>query len=145
MENTDIILDNFIKHLKKFINALKSLNMIPFINNNYDLIMIGIDMNEKKIIHIFINEILQYEKQIINKDEQFFLNFDFNKKYENLNKEINDVDKNDIQIDQILQFKNIWMKLTQNNKDVIINYMILLCKLTKAYKKEYDKLVYNDI
>ena len=107
MDNKEIILDNFIKHFKKFINALKSLNMIPFINNNYDLIMLGIDMNEQQIIHIFMNEILQYEKQINNKDEQFFLNFDFNKKYKNINNELNTINKNDIQFDQILQFKNI--------------------------------------
>lgn len=145
MDNKEIILDNFIKHFKKFINALKSLNMIPFINNNYDLIMMGIDLNEQQIIHIFMNEILQYETQINNKDEQFFLNFDFNGKYKNLNKEMNEVSKNDVQFDQILQFKNIWLNLSQNNKDVIMNYMILLCKLTKAYKKEWDKKVYNDI
>ncbi len=139
MDNKEIILENFTKHFKKFIYALKSLNMIPFINNNYEAIILGIDINEQKIMHIFMNEILQYEQQINARDENFFLNFDFNKKYNNLNNEINKVNNNDIKVDQILQFKNIWLKLTQNNKDVIINYMILLCKLSKAYKKEWDK------
>ena len=140
MSNLEVIEECFIKHFKKFIQSLESTKSIPFVSDNYDAIMLGIDFNHKKIIHVFMNEILQYEQQINNRDEQFFLNFDFNKKYSNLNNEINDIDKNDISIDNIFQFKDNWRHLSEHNKNVIIDYMILLCKLAKAYKKEFDNL-----
>lgn len=140
MSNLEVIEECFIKHFKKFIQSLKSTKSIPFVSDNYDAIMLGIDFNHKKIIHVFMNEILQYEQQINNRDEQFFLNFDFNKKYSNLNNEINDIDNNDVSIDNIFQFKDNWRHLSEHNKNVIIDYMILLCKLAKAYKKEFDNL-----
>lgn len=140
MSNLEVIEECFIKHFKKFIQSLASTKSIPFVSDNYDAIMLGIDFNHKKIIHVFMNEILQYEQQINNRDDQFFLNFDFNKKYSNLNNEINDIDNNDVSIDNIFQFKDNWRRLSEHNKNVIIDYMILLCKLAKVYKKEFDNL-----
>lgn len=140
MSNLEVIEECFIKHFKKFIQSLASTKSIPFVSDNYDAIMLCIDFNHKKIIRVFMNEILQYEQQINNRDDQFFLNFDFNKKYSNLNNEINDIDNNDVSIDNIFQFKDNWRHLSEHNKNVIIDYMILLCKLAKAYKKEFDNL-----
>lgn len=130
----------FIIQLKDMITALKDINQIEFINNNYDIIKIGIDLNKHKIIRGFIKEILPYSNKIYDRDYNFFLNFDFNNKYKNLNNNINKSCNSDISIDRIFQFKDSWNKLTEYNKNIIIDYMIILCRIADKYRITFDKL-----
>lgn len=130
----------FIIQLKDMITALKDINQIEFINNNYDIIKIGIDLNKHKIIRGFIKEILPYSNKIYDRDYNFFLNFDFNNKYKNLNNKINKSCNSDISIDRIFQFKDSWNKLTEYNKNIIIDYMIILCRIADKYRVTFDKL-----
>lgn len=141
MSKLELLESSFISKFKQFIQSLNKSNAIPFITQYYDVIMVGIDFNEKQILRTFISDILQYEDQIKNKDENFFLKYDFNSKYKDLNSDINQsISKNDVNIDFIFQFKNNWRQLTENNKNTIFNHMILLCKIARAYKIEWDKL-----
>lgn len=141
MSKLELLESSFISKLKQFIVSLNKSNAIPFITNNYDVLILGIEMNSKKIIHVFINDILKFENQINNKDENFFLKYDFNNKYKDLNSGINNsINTQDVNIDFIFQFKNNWKQLSEHNKNVIFDYMILLCKIVKAYKKEWDNL-----
>ena len=141
MSKLELLENSFINKFKQFIQSLNKSNAIPFITNNIDVIILGIDLNGKKILHTFMNDVLQYEKQIINKDENFFLKYDFNNKYKDINSGINsNISKQDVNIDFIFQFKNNWRQLSDHNKNVIFDYMILLCKIAHAYKIEWDKL-----
>lgn len=141
MSKLELLESSFITKFKQFIQSLNKSNAIPFITNNYDIIMVGIDFNSRKIVHTFMNDVLQYENQIKSKDENFFLKYDFNSKYKDLNSEIsNNISKQDVNIDFIFQFKNNWKQLSEHNKSVIFDYMILLCKIARAYKKEWDEL-----
>ena len=141
MSKLELLESSFISKFKQFIQSLNKSNAIPFITQYYDVIMVGIDFNEKQILKTFISDILQYEDQIKNKDENFFLKYDFNSKYKNLNSGITqNISKSDVNIDFIFQFKNNWQQLSENNKNAIFNHMILLCKIAHAYKVEWDKL-----
>jgi len=80
-------------------------------------------INYTKFIDIFCIKILmKYEKQIMNGEESFFME----KNYDD------DLD-DDSYFDYIEPIKSIWNELADKNKNTIKQYMKILCQLSQQY------------
>jgi len=84
--------------------------------------------NLEMFIIIFINKVLPYQNEIKNKNEDFFLKKSYN----------GDTDNDNSIIDKIFEFKNIWKKLGNHNKEIIFQYMILLCGIANTYYEKFS-------
>jgi len=82
-----------------------------------------IKSNPEKIMTAFIIHILPYKDKIDAGDEDFFLN----KSYEKEAKGDDEV------INKIFKFKDIWKQLTDDNKNIVIQYMMCLCYYAQLY------------
>ena len=80
-----------------------------------------IKFNPKKILNIFKQYLVLYRQKIEEKNEDFFLENDYDivKKYND--KEIFDI---------INKIKKYWMTLNKNNKDKIWAYLLLLTQIS---------------
>ena len=80
-----------------------------------------IKFNPKKILNIYKQYLVLYRKKIEEKNEEFFLENDYDivKKYND--KEIFDI---------INKIKKYWMTLNKNNKDKIWAYLLLLTQIS---------------
>jgi hypothetical protein len=79
--------------------------------------------NKTKFIDIFVNKVLQYKDKIDNSDEEFFLR----KSYDD------DVESDNSLMNKVFEFKSIWMDLKKENKELVIQYMQILCELSQNY------------
>jgi hypothetical protein len=112
-----------------------------FIN---DLIQTFPDDMEFKMYHIGLTSILKnsptlildvfqkqvvdpYESYIMNKNDQFFLNHEYNDLKESGGASVSLV---------INKIKNYYTNMSQNDKDIIMKYMMVLTRLCKVYSKE---------
>jgi hypothetical protein len=75
--------------------------------------------------------ILPNKIHIDNKDENFFLNYEITKK---------SVRDNNNLLNKIFKLKKIWRTLDYKNKNIIIEYLQLLC----IYSEEYFKYIDNN-
>lgn len=91
-----------------------------------------VDEGSKVMIDTFTLNVLKYEEQIMEGDENFFMGNNYS--------DITQNDKN--MINKMFEFKSIWKILTENNKNVIIKYMQLLCQISRAY---FEIVVENKI
>lgn len=78
-----------------------------------------IRINSEVIIETFAINVLKYEEHIMNDNDDFFLGY-------------NDFDSNDAM--KVFEFKSIWNKLNDQNKDTIRAYMKLLCQIASVYR-----------
>lgn len=119
------IVNKFIYVFKSLIENIKLLcpkNSI--INNNAKLIDSFVNSNKDLIIRIYCAKVLIYES-VFNKDpNEFLLTHDFGEDFKELN---------EVPIDQIFTFKNIWNSLSDDNKTILINYIKGLNKLAHKY------------
>lgn len=72
-------------------------------------------INKTMVIDNFILNLLCYEEQINSRDDKFFLNFN-----------IDGLKENDKLVMQITQLKNIWPKITDEEKKKVFDYLIVL-------------------
>lgn len=79
-------------------------------------------MNKNKFIDMFVLNVLVHKNEIMAGNDSFFLK----KSYDN------EIDKQ--YSSSIFEFKDIWVKLSPQNKNVIIQYMQILCMLAEEYK-----------
>ena len=79
--------------------------------------------NKIKFIEIFVAKVLRYKSDIDSGNEDFFLH----KSYDS------DLDKDNSLISKVFEFKNIWVQLKQENKDLVKQYMQILCELAQNY------------
>jgi len=79
--------------------------------------------NKLKIMDGFVAKVLKYKNEIDMGDENFFLS----KSYDN------DMEEHISFINKIFEFKTIWGQLKRENKDLVIQYMQLLCELAQRY------------
>lgn len=79
--------------------------------------------NKTKFIEVFVGRVLQYKEQIDEGKEEFFLG----KSYDN------DMDSDNPMLSKIFEFKTIWKDLKRENKDLVIQYMQILCQLAQNY------------
>jgi hypothetical protein len=119
----DVLLVEFNDICLKFIEQIACICPDSVIANNTDIIRRIIHTTPVKIIDIFVLYILKYKPHIDARNEQFFLEGMF----------ADDThDDNDI-ITKIFEFKTLWRTLSDNNKDVVIQYMQILCQLALEY------------
>lgn len=78
--------------------------------------------NAKKFIELFCLKVLQYKDQIDAGNETFFLKKDYK----------NDLDDDDI-LSHVISMKNVWTQLKQENKQIVIMNMQMLCELAQQY------------
>lgn len=82
-----------------------------------------VDEGSKVMIDTFTLNVLRYEEQIMAGNEDFFMGNNYS-----------DITQNDRNmVNRMFEFKSIWKILTENNKNVIIKYMQLLCQISRAY------------
>ena len=126
--SVDQIVDDFNSTLSDLISNLADVCPDNIISDNRDLIkkMLSRNENKRKAIDVFVAKVLIYKSEIDNGDESFFLN----KSYNN---DIGDVDNGSSITNKIFEFKNIWVKLSHENKQFVIQYMQLLCLLAQNY------------
>lgn len=79
--------------------------------------------NKTKFIEIFVGKILQYKDKIDAGDENFFLGKSYN----------DDLKSNNSMLDRVFEFKTIWVDLKKENKELVIQYMQILCQLAQNY------------
>ena len=85
--------------------------------------------NKAKFIDIFVAKILQYKDKIDAGDESFFLNRDYS----------GDMDGDNTILNHVLNFKKLWTKLTDTNKQMVIMHMQILCDIAAIYFELRDK------
>lgn len=81
---------------------------------------LGNVISQKPIITLFMENVQNYENQIMNKDESYFMKWDN-------------------QLIQSLKLKDYYYKLNKQNKDVIWQYIQTLYLLSHGYHKENSK------
>ena len=107
------IVNKFIYVFKSLIENIKLLcpkNSI--INNNANLIDSFVNNNKDLIIRIYCAKVLIYEVEFNKNPNEFLLTHDFGEDFKELN---------EVPIDQIFTFKNIWNSLSDENKNILIN------------------------
>lgn len=114
----------FNKQLKELVDKLNI--MIP---NNEDLKlaknMFHVPIMTKENIYIehFYQNVKEYESQIMNKNEDFFINFDISQIF-NITNEINEKHN---------EAKNLWNNFDSQSKNALWQYVQVLFKLAKKY------------
>lgn len=79
--------------------------------------------NFTKFIDLFTTKILQYKDEIENSPEIFF-----NRDYES---ELKNYDTS--YLEKIISLKSVWNKLKNENKNIVVSYMNILCDLSQEY------------
>lgn len=80
-----------------------------------------IKYNAKKFMIEFYNNLYKYKKEIINKDENFFL------------EKIHNLDNNS-NLKKIIDLKDLWINLNDNNKDILwLYFQVLITLIDKEY------------
>ena len=101
-------------------NLLKLTNNDTYIKVNLNKIDSYINLvGLKTVVLLFNKELSVYEKQLLSKDENFFLNLE-------------------IEVDQLKTLgntlKNIYKETSEENKNMMYQYVILLYKLSSKVK-----------
>lgn len=93
------------------------------ISNNIGNLKMIIRSHPTKVIELFIIYVLPDKDKIDEGNNDFFLN----KSYEDV------VEKTEIPVGNIFEFKNIWYKLKYENQELVKQYMQLLCYHAQEY------------
>lgn len=93
--------------------------------NNIDTLEMIIRKSETKrrLIELFVGNVLQYKEKIESGDESFFLK----KTYED------HLEGNEYYISKVFEFKNIWHELSPDNKRIVKEFMSILLILGQEY------------
>ena len=124
------LLSAFNNYLEEFVNEL--IKILPE-ENDFKVFKNAIfalrKVNPRQIHTIYKSYIENYRDKILIKDEQFFIKTDYSEIIDTIDEEQTTVSKADISqiIDRI---KGYWTTLSENNKDSIWQYMLLLLKLS---------------
>lgn len=124
-ESTKEIVKIFNKNLLELVTQLAEIAPKSTIAKNIPNMKFAMSSSPKKIIEMFVVNVLKYKPQIDEGDEEFFLNKDY--------EDIAEMDKDNTQ--RIFEFKDIWKQLTFENKQTVIQYMQCLCALSQEYFK----------
>ena len=124
---------NTISNLGKFnltiINLVDDL-IILFPNKNYLKIFktkfeLLIKYNPKLSYNLFKSEVYIFKKQIVEKDSNFFLKKEYSDRLENY-----DINSN-WTLDKVLDIKNLWINISEENQNTIWLYFNVLIKLSE--------------
>jgi len=123
------LIENFNKYsliLSEFLIHVSNKTTFIIYNN---FINQAVSTQPIKLIDSFVISVLKYESKIMDDDEKFFLNKDYDDDVKG--------DKEDIRC--IVEIKNIWSVLDSDNKAQIKSYIKLLCRISRKYFNLIDK------
>jgi hypothetical protein len=104
--------------LKDLITVFPDDKDLKLFKNSFNLLKIN---STEKPCRLYYSVIQEYKQNIFNKDESFFLDKDYS-----------DIIKDDVDINNSLiqKLKENWLYLDKDQKNIVWNYLILLCKLS---------------
>lgn len=125
------VVDDFNRTVIDLCNSVAAVCPTSIVGRNIKDITKAVKnrQNRTKFIDIFVAKVLVYKDKIMAGDESYFLN----KSYDE------DLDGQDYG-SSVFEFKDIWSGLKQDNKNLVIQYMQILCLLAENYFAEYFKL-----
>lgn len=118
--NTQV--QNLIDDLKNLYPNEKDINLF---REKFKLVKFA---NPRIIIENFIVYVYPYKEFIMNKNEKYFIEED-----NSINREC---DKNEISLTKVINFKKLWEKTSDKNKDAIWKYFQVLIILAERWFKE---------
>ena len=123
------VMNDFNNMVLDLASQLAILCPTSIIANNIDVLQRLIKKNSKSVIDIFVIYVLKYKPQIDSGDDAFFMTNAFDSEISAVGNSVND---NDL-IRKAFEFKSIWKQLKQENRDVVKQYMQILCQLSLSY------------
>ena len=89
--------------------------------------------NVRKSIEYFKNGIYIYKEQIVNRNEDFFIKRNYNEDIKDL--QYDSQYDSQWSLDQVLNLKDLWSKLDDENKNIIWIYFNVLIKIVELEYK----------
>jgi len=127
MSESEQIIEDFNSILYDL--CLKIGNIVPdsIVGQNINTVekLFNDKNNKNKFIDFFTLNVLQYKTYIDAEDDKFFLEKDFSE-YKNV-------------ASKIFDFKSLWLKLSDENKKMLIMHLKILCELSQNYFLLVDK------
>lgn len=102
--------------------------------------------DKKKVMEIFVTNVYSnYKKIIYDRNDTFFLNRPKSELVDTITNNVGDkINGYESYIDKIFDLKDVWVKLSKENQNVIFDYLIILCELSESYIEiEYPELLKN--
>lgn len=127
----DNVVLEFNTNLMDLVTQISQLCPTSIIANNMDVFDQVVKTSPKKPIEGFVLYVLKYKKRIDDGDESFFMTNSFTTDVADF-KSHNTGEDGDI-MKKIFEFKSIWKQLKRENKDIVIQYMQILCDLALTY------------
>ena len=115
------LVDIFNQKTMEFVSDVGQI--CPDVKDLQPLVRMGLNMDRMAALHIFDKHAKKYESHIVEKDESFFLE----EQYDGENMDI------------IFKLKSVWTTLTPSNKEAIWKYVQLLLLLYKKHKEVTSK------
>lgn len=119
----ETIIETFNGVISDFITQLADICPDSTIAANKSTILSIMKMKPSTIVDIFVLYVLKYKPQIDSGDESFFMNNTFDSELGG------DQDK----VNKMFEFKNIWNILTEENKEIVKQFMQCLCQLAQEH------------
>lgn len=96
--------------------------------------------NPQIVLLVFLKYIYPYKQQVINKEESFFLSDNLTNKIVN-NDELKEEAEADSEyiLTQALGIKNLWKKMSEEQKETLWTYFKVLMVLCERYVQEVSK------
>jgi hypothetical protein len=123
MENTK---EQFNQTFFQLIEQLAEITDSPKFKMARNVMKTVIEKEPSKPIEQFIIKILPIKEHVYNRNESFFLNYTHK----------DSPDEQSI-ITQLITMKPLWAKLTVENKDIIFQYLVQLCRASEHYLQLY--------
>jgi hypothetical protein len=123
MNNTT---DQFNVILFQLIEELAEITDSPKFKLARNVYKTVIEKEPSKPIEQFIIKVLPIKEKVYSRDEKFFTNYT----------EKDSTDEQSV-ITQLITMKPVWTKLTSENKDVIFQYLVQLCRASEHYLQLY--------
>ena len=122
-----------MSNIKKFNLTIDNLvNDIILVFPNYQYLQVFkekfnllIKYNVRKPIEFFKDGVYNFKEQILSKNEEFFIKKDYKEDVQQLQYD------SKWSLDQVLNLKELWTQLNDENKEVIWTYFSVLIKLVE--------------
>lgn len=119
----------FNEQLINFLEDVQKIYNDNDVETTISLIKDGVKFNAKLIIEQFILKVLPFKEKIYDKDEDFFLSMDLNKH----------IGGGQNELQKIMKFTKVWTTLSEDDKEIIFDYMKVLIHYTEEYFKLFTK------
>lgn len=123
-------INDFSTLLLQFLDNVYVLCPNTILTNNKSFVTHFISTNSELTIKLFTKNFLKYKNELDNDPKSFLLIHDFSNDVQNID-ELNAI--KGFNISQIFMFQKIWGTLSENNKDIIIDYIRYLFQLAEIY------------